>query len=273
MHKSAGSSVGSTVGSSVRQWFTLVAVVAAIAINGISNAYPPAGKNTGEVSNSILGGVLITPASYAFAIWGLIYIGLIAYSLYQVLPAQREHRELAQISWGLIGACGCQIAWIYVFLTYRFWASVLLMLGILACLAFAYVRSRALRPTRQMRWLVQAPISLYFGWITVATVVNVAGALYAMAIPVEPIESFSGVIGASTGGLLATVVMMTISAALAAFVSIKYADATYPAVAVWALSAIAIRQFQIFPIALSGLFLAAALILVIVRQIRPPHPA
>jgi hypothetical protein len=265
MYQSGSSSSG---GATARQWLTVAAVIAAIAINGISNAYPPAGKNTGEVSNTILGGVLITPASYAFAIWGLIYIGLIAYSLYQVLPAQRDQAELAKVSWGLIGACGFQIAWIYVFLTYRFWGSVLLMLGILACLAFAYVRSRAVRPTRRVRWLVQAPISLYFGWITVATVVNVAGAIYAMAIPVEPVENFSGVIGASTGGIMATVVMMTISAALAAFVAIKYADVTYPAVAVWGLSAIAIRQSALFSIALFGIALAAALVIVIIQITR-----
>ncbi|MEL7224338.1 MAG: tryptophan-rich sensory protein, partial [Cyanobacteria bacterium J06576_12] len=60
-----------------RQWLTLVMILMAIAVNGLSNVFPPAGKNTGEVSNTVLGGVMITPAGYAFAIWGLIYLGLI----------------------------------------------------------------------------------------------------------------------------------------------------------------------------------------------------
>ncbi|MEL6765502.1 MAG: tryptophan-rich sensory protein, partial [Cyanobacteria bacterium J06607_6] len=74
----------------IRQWLTVVAVLMAIAVNGLSNVFPPAGKNTGEVSNTVLGGVMITPAGYAFAIWGLIYLALIAYSIYQALPTQRS---------------------------------------------------------------------------------------------------------------------------------------------------------------------------------------
>jgi TspO/MBR family len=238
----------------------------AITINGLSNAYPPAGKNTGEVSNTILNGVLITPSGYAFAIWGLIYIGLIAYSFYQVLPAQRQDPTLAQIAWAIIGACVFQMAWLYVFLTYQFWLSVVFMLGILACLAFAYVRSRSAHPTRQVRWLLQAPISVYFGWITVATVVNVAGAIYVLAIPTDRVETFSGVITASSGGLIVTAIMMGVSAGLAAFVGLKYHDAAYPAVVVWALSAIAIRHMAtLLPIALVGVVLALGLVAIIVR--------
>ncbi|MGB3299570.1 MAG: tryptophan-rich sensory protein [Phormidesmis sp.] len=243
-----------------RQWLTVVAVLIAIAINGLSNVYPPAGKNTGEVSNTLLNGVLITPAGYAFAIWGLIYIGLIAYGIYQVLPAQRHDPILAKVSWGIIGACAFQIIWLAVFLTFHFWWSVLFMLGILVCLAFAYVQTRLARPTRKVRWLLQAPISVYFGWITVAAVVNVAGAL---------LVSFVGPGGTSLSTLSAgsTLVMMGISAAIAALIAIKYNDATYPAVSVWALSAIAVRQAGIGAIAFMGIGLSIGLCVVIVRVI------
>jgi hypothetical protein len=255
-----------SMGQMLRQWLTVVAVIMAIAINGLSNAYPPAGKNTGEVSNTILRGVLITPASYAFAIWGLIYIGLIAYSLYQVLPAQRDRPTFAKVSWAIIGACLFQMAWLYLFLTYQFWLSVVLMLGILACLAFGYVQTRSVSPTRKIRWFLQAPISLYFSWITVATVVNIAGAIYAMAIPTDRLETFSGVIGASNGGWLATVIMMGISTGLAAIVGLKYKDAVYPAVVLWALCAIAIRHANdLLSLALVGVVLAIALGVVIAR--------
>ncbi len=255
-----------SIGPIGRQGLTVVAVVMAIAINGFSNAYPPAGKNTGEVSNTILGGVLITPEGYAFAIWGLIYIGLIAYSIYQVLPAQRDHPTFAKVSWAVIGASVLQMIWLYAFLTYKFWLSVVFMFGILACLAFAYVQTRSVRPTRKVRWLLQAPISVYFGWITVASVVNVAGAIYALAIPSDRVETFSGVIAASSGGLAATIVMMGISAALAALVGLKYNDAAYPAVVVWALSAIAIRHANsLLLLALVGVGLAIGLSIVIVR--------
>lgn len=250
-----------SIGQIGRQWLTVAAVLMAIAINGLSNLYPPAGRNTGEVSNTILGGVLITPAGYAFAIWGLIYIGLIAYSIYQVLPAQRHDAIVAKVSWGVIGACACQIIWLYVFLTFHFWWSVLFMLGIVICLAFAYVQTRLARPTRKVRWLLQAPISVYFGWITIAAVVNVSGAL---------LVSFVGSGETSLSMLSAgsTLVMMGISAAIAALVALKYDDATYPAVAVWALSAIAVRQAGIAAIAFMGIGLSVGLCVVIARIIR-----
>lgn len=248
-----------------RQWLTVVAVLVAIAINGISNVYPPAGKNTGEVANTILGGVLLTPAGYAFAIWGLIYIGLIAYSIYQALPAQRHDSAFQSASWGVIGACVLQIIWIYVFLTFYFWPSVLLIAGILICLAYAYLNSRSVKPTWKNRWLFQAPISIYFGWITVATVVNVAGALYVMDVSRENLATFSSTVDASTEGLLATVVMMAISAGIAAIVATRYQDAVYPAVVVWALSAIAIRNSSLLPLAITGVVLAILLCVLIVR--------
>lgn len=261
-----GSQNGSQNGSQIgRQWLTVIAVLMAIAVNGISNVYPPAGKNTGEVANTILGGVLITPAGYAFAIWGLIYIGLIAYSVYQALPAQRHKAGFQGASWGVIGACVFQIIWIYAFLTFRFWLSVLLIVGILACLAYAYLSSRSVKPTWKGRWLLQAPISIYFGWITVATVVNIAGALYVTNVPADALSTFVSEVNASTAGLLATIVMMAISAGLAAVVALKYRDASYPAVVVWALSAIAIRHSARLPLAVVGVLLAVALCVLIVR--------
>ncbi|EDX87700.1 hypothetical protein S7335_5410 [Synechococcus sp. PCC 7335] len=258
-------SIGQTRIQIVRQWLTVVAVLMAIVINGISNVYPPAGKNTGEVSNTILGGVLITPAGFAFAIWGLIYVGLIAYSIYQALPAQRHEPAFQKTSWGIIGACVLQIIWIYVFLTFRFWLSVLLILGIWLCLAYAYLNTRSVQTSWKKRWLYQAPVSIYFGWITVATIVNIAGALYVMDVPLENLGEFSSTVNASGGGLLATVFMMAISTGLAMVVASKYRDVSYPAVIVWALSAIAIRHSTLLVIAIVGIALAVALSVLIVK--------
>jgi len=241
----------------MRQWLTVVAILMAIALNGLSNVFPPAGQNVGEVSNTILGGVIITPANYAFAIWGLIYLGLIIYSVYQALPGQRQNPVLAQVSWALIGACVLQIIWLYAFLTASFWLSVGLIVGILGCLIVAYLRSRTVTPTRQVRWLLQAPISVYFAWITVATVVNVAGALFDSFFSRGPAMSAIGV--------ASTVVMMGVSGAIAAAVALGYGDASFPAVVVWALSAIAIRQASIPPIAFTGVGLSVGLMVLIVK--------
>lgn len=249
-----------------RQWLTLVAILMAIAVNGFSNVFPPAGKNTGEVSNITLGGVLITPEGYAFAIWGLIYLGLIAYGIYQALPAQRHQRAFAKVSWAIIAACVLQMIWIYVFLTYHFWWAAVIILGIVVCLVAAYLPTRSLKPTRKIRWFLQAPISIYFAWITIASVLNVAGALYVMAVPAEAISEFeSSVITASPSSVIATVVMMCVSAGISAVIAFKYSDVSYPAVAVWALIAIALRHQNFVPIAFVGIALAIGLCIVIAR--------
>lgn len=246
-----------------RQWLTVLAVVSAIAINGLSNFFPPAGKNIGELSNTTLGGVLITPAGYAFAIWGVIYVGLIAFSLYQVQPAQRYSRAIAQAAWAIIAACSLQMLWVYVFLISQFWGSVLLIGGILAVLAYGYLRSRSVYPTRKTRWLVRVPMSLYFAWITVATVVNVASAGFASLPP--------SATALSSATLAATVVMMGVSAALAAIVAIRYADIVFPAVVIWALCAIAVRQANIPPLAFTGVALSVGLCIAILYILSGSH--
>lgn len=253
-----------------RQWLTVAMVLMAIAANGYSNVNPPAGKNTGEVSNTILSNVLITPAGYAFAIWGLIYIGLIAFAIYQVLPAQRYSEPIAKADWGVIGACALQILWLYAFLTFHFWLSAALIVGIMLCLIFAYQQTRLVRPTRKVRWLLQAPISIYFAWITVATVVNISSALI-VNLP----EYWSTV---ATGPAALTVIMMTVSAAIAATVAIRKGDASYPAVVAWALSAIAVRRATVPVLAFLGIGLSVGLTIVIVRiiangkgRIQPNH--
>lgn len=250
------------MGELARQWLTIVAVLMAIAINALSNFFPPLGQNIGEVSNNTLGGVLITPDGYAFAIWGIIYIGLIAYSIYQALPAQRSDRACHHVSLALVGACLLQIAWVFAFLLYQFWLSVALMFGIVACLWTAYLRSRSIKPTRTRRWLLQSPISLYFGWITVAAVVNVASALYATQNAAQTTDA----INQPSSAVLWTVLLMLISAGIAASVALRHGDAAYPAVSTWALSAIAIRHANdIALITATGIALSVLLSIVIVH--------
>ena len=246
-------------GGFAHRWLTVIAVLMAIAVNAFSNFFPPAGKNIGEVSNTTLAGVLITPAGYAFAIWGLIYIGLISYSIFQTLPRQQKP-TVAYISWLLVSACLLQMSWVYVFLLSQFWISVAFIVGILVCLAFAYKRSRMVKPSRKNRWLLQAPLSLYFGWITVATVVNISSAIF--------VSSGQGALAQTSNlAVVCTVAMMAVSAGLAVAVALKFQDAIFPAVTVWALIAIAIRQADILPIAFSAVFLAVGVFIVLLRTV------
>lgn len=242
-------------------WLTLAAIVGTFGVNVLSNIYPLNGVNIGDISNTEFADVLITPANYAFAIWGVIYLGLFGFGIYQLLPAQRSRESLNVIRPWVIAACIAQIAWVYLFLARFFWGSVLAMLAILASLIMVYLRcarlsssaeNRVERRSRGDRWLVTIPFSVYLGWISVATVVNVATALYS--------------VGWTGGGLapeIWTVVMLAISGAIALVLLWRQGDTAFAGVLIWAAVAIALRHTTIPVIAWSAWAVAIGLGIVV----------
>ncbi len=214
---------------------TLIAILATLTINVLSNFFPPQGANIGEIANTTLLEVQITPANYAFAIWGLIYIGLIAYGVYQLRSTQRRDPTLQRVSSLLIVACVAQIAWVYLFTTKLFWLSVVAMLVILLALIGAYLQLGVgkVKVLRDRLWLAHIPISVYLGWISVATVVNIASALY--------ISNWDG------WGINATnwtAIMLVVATAIASIVAIQRKDVAFTCVFIWAYVAIALRHID-----------------------------
>jgi hypothetical protein len=230
-----------------RQVTTLAAIIGSIAINTLSNVFPLNGVSVGNLSNTLFASVQIIPANYAFGIWGLIYIGLVAFGIYQLQPSQRENPRLQRSGYLLVLACIAQCAWIYLFLDQLFPLSNLAMLGILIPLMLMYQRLGIgqERVSRSERWFIQVPISIYLGWISVATIVNVAIGLYSLKWD-----------GWGLAPTVWTVVMMTIAAIIATVISIQRQDTAYVLVIVWALVAIAIRQANIPLIVVTGWGLA-----------------
>jgi hypothetical protein len=235
-----------------RQISTLTAILGSIVINTLSNLFPLNGVNIGRLSNSLFSPVQIIPANYAFAIWGLIYLGLIAFGIYQLQPAQRLNPSLQRGGYLLVWASLAQCAWIYLFLGRLFALSVLAMLGILGSLILLYQRLGIgqQRISRKERWFIHIPISIYLGWITVATVVNIAIALFSLNWN-----------GWGISAPLWTVILMLVSTALGSFVAFQRRDTAYALVIVWALVAIAIRHQTIPLIAVTGGLLAIGLTL------------
>jgi hypothetical protein len=236
----------------LRQTTTLAAIIGSIAINTLSNKFPLNGVNVGTLSNTLFGPVQILPANYAFGIWGLIYIGLVAFGIYQFQAAQRGNPRLRRSGYLLVWACLAQCLWIYLFLARLFPLSTVAMLGILIPLIMMHQRLGIGQEagSHQARWLIDIPISIYLGWISVATIVNVAVSLYSV-----------GWNGWGLSPTAWTVVMMAISAIIAAFVLTQRRDLAYAWVIVWALAAIAIRQITVPMIAVPAMLLAFALIL------------
>jgi TspO/MBR family len=237
----------------LRQVTTFVAIIGSILVNTFSNFFPLNGVNIGDLSNTLFFAVQVTPANYAFAIWGLIYLGLIAFAVYQLQPTQRYNPSLQRSGYWLAFACVSQCVWIYLFLDRLFVASIIAMFGILLSLIVTYQRLGIGQQNvpRRERWFIHIPISIYLGWITVASVVNVAIALYSV--------NWNGW-GISSAAW--TLIMMIVSTAIAALVNIQRHDTAYRLVIVWALVAIVVRQIDTPLIAMTGAVLAIILILV-----------
>jgi hypothetical protein len=244
-----------------RQLATLVAILGAFIINVVSNIFPLNGINIGEISNTLFKNVLIIPANYAFAIWGLIYLGLFAFGVYQALPNQRHEPDLRKTDYLLIIACIAQSIWVYLFLSRLFALSIIAMLLILLPLISIYVQLEIgnKRVTRLMKWCIHFPISIYLGWISVATIVNIACTLY-----------FQGWNGWEISPLIWTLIMLLIATAIAATLFIQRRDMAYTGVILWALVAIAIKHWNNPILRNAALILAIVLILTAtINSLRP----
>ena len=202
----------------------LVTLIATITINGLANALPINGLMTGEISDSF--GALFTPAGYVFAIWGLIYVTLTIFGVYQVLPAQKNNERIDRIGIWFILANLFNGSWILAWHYQQFNLSLIIMLGLLVSLLVIYTRLKIgiskIKPAE--RWLVDLPFSIYLGWISVATIANVSVVL---------IDNNWNGFGVSAA--VWTVIMIVIAVILGILMTVIRNEAAYTLVLVWAL--------------------------------------
>src|SRR5690242_10072648 len=97
----------------LRQITVLVAAIVTVIYNGISQAIPIGGQTSADVSNRYP--TFFTPANYAFAIWGVIYLLILGYAIYQALPAQRENPNARKTGWLFVLTCALNCVWITLF--------------------------------------------------------------------------------------------------------------------------------------------------------------
>jgi len=159
----------------IKDWGgNIVALVIVVLMNALATGLPLNGITTGEVSARYES--LFTPAGYAFSIWGLIYISLFAYVIYQARPVRRQNVKLAKISkpWQL--SCAFNVLWVFLWHFEFLVLSLLAMLGILLCLVKIYreLGIAAAPASDGRKTFVHVPFSIYTGWICVATIANVS---------------------------------------------------------------------------------------------------
>jgi len=225
----------------VRQAVNLLATVVTIAINGLANALPINGQTTGEISDRFR--VYFVPAGYVFSIWGLIYLALLAFAVYQALPARRENPYLRRIGYLFALSCAANSAWIFLWHYEFFELTLVAMFVLLLSLIAIYLRldiGRA-RVSTTEKWLVHVPFSIYLGWITVATIANVTAVLY-----------YLGWDGWGIRPEMWAVIMLVVGAGIASAVSLSRGDVAYVLVIVWAFVGIAVKHAGTPPVALTA---------------------
>ena len=214
------------------KWSNIIAFAFTVIVNSLAGSTTLlGGVNTAQISDS--NPTLITPAGYVFSIWGIIYVLLGVFVVFQALPSQKEKEYTKRIGWLFVLSSIINIAWLFLW-QYEFLSlSVVLMFLLLATLVLIYIRLGIGKSpvTLREKLATQVPFSVYLGWITVASIENVSVTLVSL--------NWNG-FGISPE-IWATLIII-IAFLITLLVIATRRDIAYGLVIVWALTGIAVKQ-------------------------------
>jgi hypothetical protein len=208
---------------------------------------------SGDYGDAAAGPSLVVPANYAFGIWAPIYAGLFSHAVYQALPARRRDPVLRRTGWAT--ACAVGLSGFWVWAQDNTGLELSLIAVTVAASVTGYVRAAPVQKSEVAsacdRWLVRAPLGLFSGWITVATVAGGGEALLAAGISAPGAEAWSTAALLAAGAVGSTVAWLRP-------VSLAYATAV-----TWGLAGVAVRILPQHPVPgaaalLAGVAVAAA---------------
>jgi hypothetical protein len=219
------------------KWLVLLAFLAMLAVNALSSILPINGVTPKEVSDRYPN--LFVPAPLAFSIWGVIYLLVFVYLLYQFGLGRRSGNGANAAllrNTGILFVVSCVlnlswvIAWHYGLLAVSF--------GILALFLLVMIYLRLIISAQEPllgkeRWFVRLPFSVYFGWITVATIAGAVALLVGYG--------FSG-LGISEP--VWTVIILAVGAGIGIATALYFRDIAYLIVFVWAYANILVNHLS-----------------------------
>lgn len=153
------------------KWINLAAFVLMVSVNALAELLPIAGYTTGQIS--AMYSTPLTPAPFSFGIWGVIYLYLAVFLLAQ-LAKPKDLNITGMLGPWFVFSCCFNIAWIIAWHYRAMTVAVLLMLCLLLVMILIEGNLREQRSNYYERWLVRAPFSIYYGWITVAAIANIS---------------------------------------------------------------------------------------------------
>lgn len=211
----------------MRRGLPLIATLAVMAVSALANTRTLNGLRTGQISDRLPTG--FTPAGWVFSIWSVIYVGLLAYAGSQLWGGEAVRARGDRVRLPYLVTAAANIGWILAWHHFMVGTSLALMLVLFVALIFSVRELRRTPPaTKAERWLVDAPFSLYAGWITTATIANVGALLSATKAYPFGIGMEAWALGSV---LLAGVIYVA--------VALRTRDVVYASVWVWAALGIA----------------------------------
>ena len=228
-------------------------IAATIVFNSIASAGGINGNTVGGISDKY--DTLFTPAGYAFAIWGIIYLALIAYAVFQLVRAFSTNKDsdfiLRTGPWMSVANLA-NIMWLYAWLNEYIGLSLVLMLIILVSLLILVIRLNMERGDASLPVIafVWWPIGIYSGWITVATVANVSSLLVSL--------EWQALLSAEGWATVMIIVAVVLNLLMIGLRNMR----VFAAVGIWALVAISVRHWDSIPL-LQWTALMGAIVLVL----------
>ena len=214
----------------------IIAFVITIIVNYLSNTGIFNGNTMSTVSAKYQN--LFTPAGYAFSIWGLIYLFLLGFIIYQARSRSNESDSsdtVSQIGWWFVISCGANSLWVVAWLYGYIGISVLLMLTLLFSLLQIILRTDMEMyeaPFKRIAF-VWWPFCFYAGWITVATIANIAAYLTKLDWN-----------GFGIGETSWAIMMICIAGLIALFVTWSRNLREFAIVVIWGLVAVAVANWN-----------------------------
>jgi benzodiazapine receptor len=238
------------MGDIVRKAAVVLSTIAVIVVNSLASASGLNSQTTGAISDRFQ--VYFVPAGYVFAIWGLIYLALIGYTIYQALPSQRQNLRLQRIGWLYVASSAANIAWLFLWHYEIFQWTIVAMGALLLLLIAIYLilgigRGRA---SAADNWLGRVPFSIYLGWITVATIANATALL-----------DYVNWSGWGIAPEWWAVIMLVAGAIIASLVSLTRGDVAYILVIAWAFAGIAVKHSSTTLVATTAWVMMAVVLL------------
>ena len=217
------------------QVMTVVTFILMVTVNALANILPINGISSGAVSDSYFN--LFAPIGFTFSIWGVIYTLLLAFTVYQAVTffrggfVGRENIRRIAIIFSLTSLVNS--AWIFAWHYNRIGLALMLMALLLIGLILINLILKDSILTTTEKLMVRLPFSIYFGWITVASIANVT--TYLVSIGWNRFGIDEGIV---------TIVVLTVGVVIGMTAVYTYKDIAYGLVLLWAYSGILAKHLS-----------------------------